>query len=79
MWDMASAIVFGRKQWPLEERQEVGNLLAELSGGRAPVLVGLDFGHISPIATIPLGAWAELDTTNNTLAISDSSARAADV
>jgi muramoyltetrapeptide carboxypeptidase LdcA involved in peptidoglycan recycling len=63
-------LIFGRKHWPKESTQELCDLLGRMtSGNPVPTLVGLDFGHISPIATIPLGAGAKLNSDTAELTV----------
>ena len=67
IWDRVAGVVFGRKLWPSSDLERIAHSLEALTA--APVLMGLDFGHISPIATIPLGMDGTLDATSATLII----------
>lgn len=68
VWNSVEGVVFGQKNWPRAALAAVAELLCDFTRGSAiPVLVGLPFGHITPIATIPLGAIGTLDADNQTL------------
>jgi muramoyltetrapeptide carboxypeptidase len=54
----------------------IGSLVEDILEGRDyPVVAGIDFGHTSPIATIPIGVRAELSTENKTLMFIEPSVR----
>ena len=55
-------IVIGQKMWNEDEVNKLAAMLLEATKEREiPIAYGLPFGHISPIATIPLFAKATLD------------------
>ena len=57
-----SGIVIGQKMWNENSVNSLSTMLLEAtSDTKIPILYGLPFGHISPIATIPLFTSAVLD------------------
>ena len=66
--DEVNGIVIGQKNWTINEVDKLSDMLIEATEGREiPILYGLPFGHITPIATVPLYATAILDSVNQTL------------
>lgn len=57
-----SGLVIGQKNWSIEEVNKLSEMLTEATlENPIPILYGLPFGHISPIATFPLFTSAKLD------------------
>ena len=57
-----SGLVIGQKNWGVKEVDRLSEMLTEATlENPIPILYGLPFGHISPIATFPLFASAKLD------------------
>ena len=58
-------IVIGQKLWNEEEVDKLAKMLIEATAEKEiPIIYGLPFGHISPIATFPLFVRATLDANN---------------
>jgi muramoyltetrapeptide carboxypeptidase LdcA involved in peptidoglycan recycling len=56
-----------------EDKQIVSKVLRDEEGlVDLPILVGLDFGHRTPMTTLPIGAMAEIDCEAKTFAILES-------
>lgn len=57
-----NGIVIGQKMWSKEEVDKLAVMLLEATDDKKiPIIYGLPFGHISPIATFPLFTRATLD------------------
>ena len=57
-----SGIVIGQKKWNDEQVNTLADMFLDYTKDNPiPILYGLPFGHISPIATFPLFTTAELD------------------
>lgn len=66
--DDVSGIIIGQKKWSDANIDILETLFLEYTKDRRiPILYGLPFGHISPIATLPLFARATLDAGKMTL------------
>ncbi len=60
----------------LKEGDSLGMILEEtLEGYEFPVVSGVDFGHTNPIATLPMGVNARLDTGRGRLVLLESGVR----
>ena len=58
-----SGIIIGQKTWNKDEVDKLADMFVKATNEKPiPILYGLPFGHISPIATIPLFAIATLDS-----------------
>ena len=67
MWEQLSGVVFGTKNWDDELMHAVAEvLLCYTRTLRIPTAIGLPFGHITPIATIPIGVTAMLTVEGDT-------------
>ena len=56
-------VVIGQKTWNEREIGKLSSMLLDATNDRKPpILYGLPFGHISPIATLPLFTRATLDS-----------------
>lgn len=54
--------IFGRKNWNLESKKALYELIeSKLKKYNIPCMANLDFGHISPMFTLPIGCKAKLD------------------
>lgn len=63
-----NGIVIGQKNWSEDSVERLSKMLLEATAKKdIPILYGLPFGHITPIATVPLYAWAVLDSEKQTL------------
>lgn len=63
-----SGIVIGQKIWSKESEECLAKMLLDVTEEKQiPILYGLPFGHISPIATLPLFTRATLDTDTMSL------------
>lgn len=60
-------VVIGQKKWNEEEVNSLVSVLKKHFSSMIPILYGLPFGHISPIATLKLFQEASLDTDNKIL------------
>jgi muramoyltetrapeptide carboxypeptidase len=73
VWPRISGVAVGQKDWPISHLEEIGRLLVEATAKHpVPVLVGLPFGHISPIATLPIYAKGTLNTSDASLTVDPS-------
>jgi muramoyltetrapeptide carboxypeptidase len=62
VWDQISGLIFGQKKWSTIELDSVADLLRHATRDRQiPVAIGIPFGHVSPMATIPIGSLGILE------------------
>ena len=63
IFEEVAGIIIGQKTWNDDEVDKLSEMFLKVTTENAvPILYGLPFGHISPIATIPLFAKATLDS-----------------
>jgi muramoyltetrapeptide carboxypeptidase LdcA involved in peptidoglycan recycling len=70
-----NAIIFGRPyddKYAAEYDTEILRVLNEEGLTGLPVVTGMDFGHTSPVFTIPMGAMAEINGPNKAFSILES-------
>lgn len=66
--DEIKGLIIGQKLWGSEEVQKLSEiLLSATEKQQTPILYGLPFGHVSPIATIPMYTSAEFDSDEKLL------------
>ena len=70
-FDEISGLLVGRTPSVvgLKDDMSMESLLEEVVGSDIPVVTQMDFGHTTPIATIPIGVNAEISTEKNTLTL----------
>ena len=57
-------VVFGAKCWTAQEYQEIAERLGNALGDtKAPAVIGLPIGHVTPCFCIPLGVYGRLNAT----------------
>lgn len=62
VWGQISGLIFGQKKWNAVELDTLAGLLRDAtSERRIPVVIGIPFGHVSPMATIPMGPLGTLE------------------
>ena len=63
VFDRIGALVFGRPSgYTAEQRQQLRDIVRERTKGyHFPVVTDMDFGHTSPMFTIPIGCRAVID------------------
>lgn len=70
--EKVSGIIIGQKKWNEDQVKRLSDMFLSFTQDKPiPILYGLPFGHISPIATLPLFTSAKLDTTNKILEYKD--------
>lgn len=68
-----NGLVFGYKNWDKSIIDKLCDLLySKLSSYDFPVVYGLDFGHISPICTLPIGSQVRLNSFDHSISICSS-------
>lgn len=68
VFENISGLIIGQKKWSVDEVELLSNMLLSITKNKPiPILYGLPFGHISPIATIPMFTTAKLDTDQKSL------------
>jgi muramoyltetrapeptide carboxypeptidase len=62
VWRQISGLIFGQKKWKPIELDGVANLLRHATRDRQiPAAIGIPVGHVSPMATIPIGSLGTLE------------------
>lgn len=62
VWHRISGLIFGQKKWSAVELDCLAGLLRHVTRDRRiPVAIGIPVGHVSPMATIPIGSLGTLE------------------
>jgi muramoyltetrapeptide carboxypeptidase len=70
IFECINGMVFGKKGWKEEGISRVKELLLNKTQKYSfPIVYGADFGHISPILTLPIGCEVRLSYENETIEI----------
>lgn len=73
---IAGLLVGRPMRYSADERRQWHNLVAERTRGfDFPVVLDMDFGHTSPMFTLPLGCCARLDPATRRLEILEAGVR----
>jgi muramoyltetrapeptide carboxypeptidase len=72
-YNKINGLVFGKKNWPLDDIAKVNSILIGKTAKYSfPIVYGVDFGHISPILTLPIGCAVRLSSSRKSITILDS-------
>lgn len=77
---LAQGLILGRpdnNKYVAEYNAELIKVLAEEGLANMPVITEMDFGHTSPVFTLPYGVMAQIDSRNHTFSLLESGVVAA--